>query len=44
LLDAARQLLELQAEQIAVVDSSETLLGIIARGGIVRALMQQSGA
>jgi CBS-domain-containing membrane protein len=41
-LAAARRLLEIQAEQLAVVDERGALLGIIARGGLIRALMQQS--
>jgi CBS domain-containing protein len=42
LLAAARRLLELGAERLAVVAADGVLLGIIARGGLVRALMQQS--
>jgi CBS domain-containing protein len=42
LLAAARRLLELRAERLAVVDPEGVLLGIIARGGLIRALMQQS--
>jgi CBS domain-containing protein len=41
-LDAARRLLELEAEQLAVVDGEAKLLGIIGRGGLIRALLQQS--
>lgn len=41
-LDAARRLLELEAEQLAVVDGETKLLGIIGRGGLIRALLQQS--
>lgn len=41
-LGAARRLLELGIAQLAVVDPDRRLLGIIARGGLVRALMQQS--
>jgi hypothetical protein len=39
---AARRLLELDAERLPVVAADGVLLGIIARGGLVRALMQQS--
>lgn len=42
LLAAARRLLELGAEQLAVVDGERRLLGIIGRGGLIRALLQQS--
>lgn len=42
ILAAARRLLELRAEQLAVVDAGGALFGIIARGGLIRALMQQS--
>lgn len=41
-LDAARRLVELGAERLAVVDSESRLLGIIGRGGLIRALLQQS--
>lgn len=41
-LDAARRLLELDLERLAVVDDEGRLLGIIGRGGLIRALMQQS--
>jgi len=41
-LDAARRLLELGAERLPVVNAEGRLLGIIARGGLVRALLQQS--
>jgi CBS domain-containing protein len=40
--DAARRLLALRAERLVVADGNGTLFGIIARGGLVRALMQQS--
>lgn len=39
---AARQLLELGADSMPVVDGDGRLLGIIARGGLIRALLQQS--
>lgn len=39
---AAQRLLELEVERLPVVDDEQRLLGIIARGGLVRALMQQS--
>jgi CBS domain-containing protein len=42
LREAARRLLELGVERLAVVAADRSLLGIIARGGLVRALMQQS--
>lgn len=42
LLAAAHRLLELGAERLPVVAADGVLLGIIARGGLVRALMQQS--
>jgi CBS domain-containing protein len=42
LLEAARRLIELEVEQLAVVDDQRRLLGIIARGGLIRALIQQS--
>lgn len=41
-LDAARVLTGADAELLAVVDDERQLLGIIARGGLIRALMQQS--
>lgn len=41
-LDAARRLLELGVERLAVVDGEIKLLGIIGRGGLIRALLQQS--
>jgi CBS domain-containing protein len=41
-LAAARRLLELGAERLPVVNAEQRLLGIIARGGLVRALLQQS--
>lgn len=41
-LAAARRLLELGAERLPVVTAEQRLLGIIARGGLVRALLQQS--
>lgn len=44
LLEATRRLIELEVEQLAVVDDERRLLGIIARGGLIRALMQQSEA
>lgn len=39
---AARRLLDLGVESMPVVDTSSRLLGIIARGGLIRALLQQS--
>jgi CBS domain-containing protein len=39
---AARRLLELGADSMPVVDADGRLLGIIARGGLIRALLQQS--
>lgn len=42
ILVAARRLLELRAGQLAVVHADGTLFGIIARGGLIRALLQQS--
>lgn len=39
---AARRLLELGAESMPVVEADGKLLGIIARGGLIRALLQQS--
>ena len=42
ILDAAQRLLDLGLERLAVVDAEQQLLGIIARGGLIRALMQQS--
>ncbi|EFO78961.1 CBS domain-containing protein [Oscillochloris trichoides DG-6] len=39
---AAQRLLELGHESLPVVDSEQRLLGIIARGGLVRAILQQS--
>lgn len=39
---AARRLLDLGAESMPVVDGDGRLLGIIARGGLIRALLQQS--
>lgn len=42
LIEAARRLIEQEVEQLAVVDEQRRLLGIIARGGLIRALMQQS--
>ncbi len=41
-LDAVRRLIELETEQLAVVDGETRLLGIIGRGGLIRALLQQS--
>lgn len=41
-LDAAQLLLAQQIESLPVVDAEQRLLGIIARSGLVRALMQQS--
>lgn len=38
----AGRLLELDAERLAVVDGDGRLLGIIGRGGLIRALLQQS--
>jgi CBS domain-containing protein/PII-like signaling protein len=40
--EAARHLLDLGAESLPVVDMDGRLLGIIARGGLIRALLQQS--
>jgi CBS-domain-containing membrane protein len=42
ILVAARRLLELRVGQLAVVAADGALFGIIARGGLIRALMQQS--
>ncbi len=42
ILDAAQRLLDLGLERLAVVDAEQQLLGIIARGGLIRALIQQS--
>ncbi|NJN19082.1 MAG: CBS domain-containing protein [Oscillochloris sp.] len=42
ILDAARRLLELGVERAPVLSTEQRLLGIITRGGLVRALMQQS--
>lgn len=42
LVDAARSLIEHDVEQLAVVNEGGQLLGIIARGGLIRALIQQS--
>jgi CBS domain-containing protein len=39
---AARRLLDLGAESMPVADGEGRLLGIIARGGLIRALLQQS--
>ncbi|MEI7643133.1 MAG: DUF190 domain-containing protein [Chloroflexales bacterium] len=39
---AARRLLELGTDSMPVVDADGRLLGIIARGGLIRALLQQS--
>jgi CBS domain-containing protein len=39
---AARRLLELGSDSMPVVDADGRLLGIIARGGLIRALLQQS--
>ncbi len=39
---AARQLLSVNAERLPVVDSDGRLSGIIARGALIRALLQQS--
>jgi CBS domain-containing protein len=39
---AARRLLELGVESMPVIDADGRLLGIIARGGLIRALLQQS--
>lgn len=41
-IEAARRLLELGAESLAVVQAEQQFVGIIARSGLVRALMQQS--
>lgn len=41
-IEAARRLLEQSADNLPVVHAEGRLLGIIARGGLVRALMQQS--
>ncbi|MEI8165918.1 MAG: CBS domain-containing protein, partial [Chloroflexales bacterium] len=40
--DAAQRLLDLGIERLPVVDGDQQLLGIIARSGLIRALMQQS--
>jgi CBS domain-containing protein len=42
ILAAARRLLELRAEWLPVITDEGALLGIIARGGLIRALLQQS--
>lgn len=42
LVNAASRLLELGAERLAVVDNDGKLLGVIGRGGLMRALLQQS--
>ncbi|PDW01735.1 DUF190 domain-containing protein [Candidatus Viridilinea mediisalina] len=42
LVDAARSLIEYDVELVAVVNEDSQLLGIIARGGLIRALIQQS--
>ncbi len=39
---ATRQLLDANAERLPVIDSDGRLSGIIARGGLIRALLQQS--
>lgn len=39
---AARRLLDLGIESMPVVDANDRLLGIIARSGLIRALLQQS--
>ena len=39
---AARLLLDLSTDSMPVVDAEGRLLGIIARGGLIRALLQQS--
>lgn len=44
LIDAARRLLDAQTDRLAVVDAERRLLGIIGRGGLIRALLQQSEA
>ncbi|MCS6883632.1 MAG: DUF190 domain-containing protein [Oscillochloridaceae bacterium] len=42
LIEAARRLLEAHVDRLAVVDGERRLLGIIGRGGVMRALRQQS--
>ncbi len=42
LIDATRRLLELRMEQLPVTDEEGRLVGLIARGGLLRALMQAS--
>ncbi len=42
LIEAARRLLEARVDRLAVVDAEQRLLGIIGRGGMMRALLQQS--
>lgn len=42
LIAAARRLIDLDTESLPVVDTERKLLGIIARGGLIRALLQQS--
>lgn len=41
-IEAARRLLDLGAESLVVVQAEQQFVGIIARSGLVRALMQQS--
>jgi CBS domain-containing protein len=42
LIEATRRLLELRMEQLPVTDEEGRLVGLIARGGLLRALMQAS--
>lgn len=42
LIEAARHILEARVDRLAVVDGERRLLGIIGRGGVMRALRQQS--
>jgi CBS domain-containing protein len=40
IVDATRRLLELRLEQLPVADEDGRLVGLIARGGLMRALLQ----
>lgn len=42
IIDITRRMLELNAERMPVVDADRKLLGLIARGGLLRALIQES--
>lgn len=42
IIDATRRLMEMNAERAAVVDDDEKLVGMIARGSLMRALIQES--